>query len=593
MQGQKSRKPNFTGGGWFKWKLKILGLFLVLISFSNLIISNNTFALYTPTLSASVNQANLQINGNQVINSVSQTSELPIQVTVNTNNRTGYTATLNTETDETALVNTTSTSGAKINSIDTNKTFTNFSENTWGFLSSTSGNYQPIPSLSNSINLYSTTAKTSGNENFDFKIGMKLSSNLESGSYTNKLVISIISNQYEKRALMTTGINFNTKLKTFETGGNKIEHIMRSATASSFGVNTVSLEDEANSDYEIKAWYDSVTKTAYYYTEAEKIFLNDDSNAMFYNLVNLTSLDVSSFDTSKVRGMGNMFFGDEKLVSLDLSNFNTQSLINMDKMFYGMSNLTNLNISSFDTSNVTNMNALFYGMANIENIDISNFNTRNITNMSYMFSGMHKLKQLQLPATFDTSNVTDMSFMFANDHRLHALNLSHFNTQNVTNMQQMFFGMYALSSIDLSNFDTKKVTLMDGMFNGCVGLTSINVSNFNTENVENMNGMFAFTDSVEELDLSSFRTPKVKTFRAMFFTLNPNRLKKIYVSSDFDTSAAFAYQNTDTLANIDIFHMRNQLVGGNGTTTANTAVEFRNLLKIDRPGVPGLFTRKP
>lgn len=114
---------------------------MVLISFSNLIFSNNTFALYTPTLSASVNQANLQINGNQVINSVSQTSELPIQVTVNTNNRTGYTATLNTETDETALVNTTSTSGAKINSIDTNKTLTNFSENTWGFLSSTSGNY--------------------------------------------------------------------------------------------------------------------------------------------------------------------------------------------------------------------------------------------------------------------------------------------------------------------------------------------------------------------------------------------------------------------------------------------------------------------
>ena len=566
---------------------------MVLISFSNLVFGHNSFALYTPTLSASVDQANLQVNGNQVINSTDKTTEIPFNFMVNTNNRTGYTVTLSAETENTALTNVNSAVGAKIDSISANLTLNNLPNNTWGFKFGTSTNFTPIPALSTPAQIIQTAGKTNGNESNQLSIGMKLADNLESGNYTNKLVISVISNPYEKRALMTTGINFNTKLKTFETGGNKIEHIMRSATASSFGVNTVSLEDEANSDYEIKAWYDSITKTAYYYTEAEKIFLNDDSNAMFYNLVNLTSLDVSSFDTSKVRGMGNMFFGDEKLVSLDLSNFNTQSLTNMDKMFYGMSNLTNLNISSFDTSNVTNMNALFYGMANIENIDISNFNTRNITNMSYMFSGMHKLKQLQLPATFDTSNVTDMSFMFANDHRLHALNLSHFNTQNVTNMQQMFFGMYALSSIDLSNFDTKKVTLMDGMFNGCVGLTSINVSNFNTENVENMNGMFAFTDSVEELDLSSFRTPKVKTFRAMFFTLNPNRLKKIYVSSDFDTSAAFAYQNTDTLANIDIFHMRNQLVGGNGTTIANTAVEFRNLLKIDRPGVPGLFTRKP
>lgn len=593
MISQKSYIENPHGGGWFSRELKFLGLFLALISFSNIILSSNTFALFVPTLSASVDNSAISVNGNQVINSASQTSELPIQVTVNTNNKTGYTATLNTETNETALVNADSVSGAKIDSIDTNKTLTNFSENSWGFLSPSNENYQPIPSLSNSVNIFSTAAKTSGNESFDFKIGMKLSDNLESGNYINKLILSFVSNPYPMHALMTTGIDFNTKLKTFEMGGNRIEHISRSMTAPGSGINTVSLEDGVNSDYEIKAWYDVATKTVYYYADAEKIILNVDSNAMFHNLVNLTSLDVSSFDTSRVRGMGNMFFGDEKLVSLDLSNFDTRNLTNMDKMFYGMSSLTNLNISSFNTSNVTNMNSLFYGMLNIENINVSNFNTHNVTNMNHMFSGMHNLKQLQLPATFDTSNVTDMSFMFANDHSLHALNLSHFNTQNVTNMQQMFFGMYALSSIDLSNFDTKKVTLMDGMFNGCVGLTSINVSNFNTENVENMNGMFAFTDSVEELDLSSFRTPKVKTFRAMFFTLNPNRLKKIYVSSDFDTSAAFAYQNTDTLANIDIFHMRNQLVGGNGTTIANTAVEFRNLLKIDRPGVPGLFTRKP
>ena len=537
MQSQKSQQRNLTGGGWFKWELKFLVVFLGLISFSNIILSSNTFALFVPTLSASIDQANLQVNGNQVINSTDKTTEIPLNLIVNTNNKTGYTATLNTETDETALVNVGSVSGAKINSIDTNKSLTNFSENSWGFLSPLNGNYQPIPSLSNSVNLFSTAAKTSGNENFDFKIGMKLSSNLESGSYTNKLVVSIISNQYEKRALMTTGINFNTKLKTFETGGNKIEHIMRSATASSFGVNTVSLEDEANSDYEIKAWYDSVTKTAYYYTEAEKIFLNDDSNAMFYNLVNLTSLDVSSFDTSKVRGMGNMFFGDEKLTTLDLSNFDTRILTNMDKMFYGMSNLTNLNISSFDTSNVTNMNALFYGMANIENIDISNFNTRNITNMSYMFSGMHKLKQLQLPATFDTSNVTDMSFMFANDHRLHALNLS--------------------------NFDTREVTAMYAMFYNTPNLTSLDISNFNTEKVTTMGYIFGIAQTLENVD----------------------KLEKIYVNNDFNTS--------NITGSDRMFDFRKKLRGGNGSFLANPSTADLSWLRVDRPGVQGYFTRKP
>ena len=216
MQGQKSRKPNLTGWGWFKWELKFLGIFLAFISFSNLIFSKNTFALYTPTLSASVDNSVISVNGNQVINSASQTSELPIRVTVNTNNKTGYTATLNTETDETALVNVGSVSGAKINSIDTNKSLTNFSENSWGFLSPLNGNYQPIPGLSNSVNLFSIAAKTFGNESFNFKIGMKLSGNLESGNYTNKLVISVISNPYERRAVVKRGVDFSRSIDRME-----------------------------------------------------------------------------------------------------------------------------------------------------------------------------------------------------------------------------------------------------------------------------------------------------------------------------------------------------------------------------------------
>ena len=225
-----------------------------------------------PTLSASVDQANLQVNGNQVINSTDKTTEIPFNFTVNTNNRTGYTATLSSETDNTALINATSTAGVKIDSINANLTLNNLPNNTWGYKFGASSNYAPIPALSTPAQILQTAGKTNGSESNQLSIGMKLADNLESGNYINKLILSFVSNPYQMRAMMTTGIDFNTKLKSFETGGNKIEHIMRSATASSFGANTVSLEDEANSDYEIKAWYDSVTKTAYYYTEAEKIF---------------------------------------------------------------------------------------------------------------------------------------------------------------------------------------------------------------------------------------------------------------------------------------------------------------------------------
>ena len=132
MQGQKSYSFKL-----FLWK----NIFVAGASFvaSFLGLSFNTSeasALFVPTLSASVDQANLQVNGNSVINSTDKTTEIPFNFTVNTNNRTGYTATLSAETDNTALTNTGSAVGAKIDSISANLTLNNLPNNTWGALSS-------------------------------------------------------------------------------------------------------------------------------------------------------------------------------------------------------------------------------------------------------------------------------------------------------------------------------------------------------------------------------------------------------------------------------------------------------------------------
>ena len=524
---------------------------MALISFSfNFIFSDNTSALFVPTLSASVDQASLQVNGNSVINSTDKTAEIPFNFTVNTNNRTGYTATLSSETENTALTNTSSAAGAKIDSISTDLSLNNLPNNTWGYKFSNSSNYAPIPALSAPAQIVQTAGKTNGNESNQLSIGMKLADNLESGNYQNKLILSFITNPYDTHALMTTGIDFNTKIKTFETGGNRIEHISRSTTAPSSGINIVNLEDGVNSDYEIKAWYDAATKTVYYYADTEKIILNEDSNAMFHNLVNLISLDVSSFDASKVKGMGNMFFGDEKLVSLDLSNFDTRNLTNIDKMFYGMSNLTSLNISSFDTSKVTNMNSLFYGMVNIENINVSNFDTRNVTNMNHMFSSMHKLKQLQLPVTFDTANVTDMSFMFAENHKLKTLNLGNLNTSRVTTMEKMFNNMWALENLDVSSFDTSNVTNMRDMFGGVAKVTTLNLNNFNTSKVTDMSNMFNSMLTIESLSLPSFDTRSVTTMNGMFGGMEG--LKNLNISS-FDTSSVQDFRYMFGLGTVPVY----------------------------------------
>ena len=556
--------------------------------------SSQVFALYTPTLSASVDQSNLQVNGNQVINSTNKTTEIPFNFTVNTNNRTGYTATLSTETENTALTNNSSTTGAKINSISSAGLLGDFSNNSWGYKFGSSTNYAPIPALSTPAQILQTTGKTNGNEANQLSIGMKLADNLESGNYKNKLILSFVSNPYQMRAMVTNGPDFNAKLKSLETATNKIEHFKKSALAPVVYMNTVDIQD-ADSDYRIKLWLDPTDKTAYYHAEPEKVYLNTNSSMMFFSgeseqkIKNILELDLSNFDTSKVANMSHMFNGMRNLTTLNLSNFNTSNVTNMGGMFFSMTNLTTLNLSNFDTSKVTDMGSMFYCISNLTTLNLSNFNTSQVTIMGGMFYGMSNLTTLNL-SNFNTSKTTDMRSMFNGMTNLASLDISSFNTKNVENMSGMFSLLRKIEHLDLSHFRTDKVTNMGSMFYQMTALKTINLSNFNTANVTDMSSMFSMDDNLTELDLRSFTTPKVENFGYMFasFTTD-NRLTRIYTSGDWDTSRAIA-AGISAPRNVLIFANRVNLVGNNGWTSATPNNVGLEALRIDRHLAPGYFT---
>ena len=541
-----------------------------------------------------MDQANLQVNGNQVINSTDKTTEIPFNFTVNTNNRTGYTATLSAETENTALMNSSSTTGAKINSVSNILSLNNLPNNSWGYKFGASMNYAPIPALSTPAQILQTTGKTNGNELNQLSIGMKLADNLESGNYQNKLVLSFVSNPYQMRALMTEGTDFNAKLKSLETATNKIEHFKKSALAPVVYMNTVDIQDE-DSDYRIKLWLDPTDKTAYYHAEPEKVYLNTNSSMMFFSgdseqkIKNILELDLSKFDTSRVTNMSHMFNGMRNLTTLNLSNFNTSNVTNMGGMFFNMTNLTAFNFSNFDTSKVTDMGSMFYGMSSLTTLDLFNFNTSQVMIMGGMFFNMANLTTLNL-SNFDTSNVTDMRSMFNGMTNLVSLDISSFNTKNVENMSGMFSLLRKIEHLDLSHFRTDKVTNMGSMFYQMTALKTINLSNFNTANVTDMSSMFSMDDNLTELDLRSFTTPKVENFGYMFasFTTD-NRLTRIYTSGDWDTSRAIA-AGISAPRNVLIFANRVNLVGNNGwTSTAPNNVGLE-ALRIDRHLAPGYFT---
>ncbi|MEY8307861.1 BspA family leucine-rich repeat surface protein, partial [Enterococcus faecium] len=68
-------------------------------------------------------------------------------------------------------------------------------------------------------------------------------------------------------------------------------------------------------------------------------------------------------------------------------------------MFNGATNLSMLDVSSWDTSKVTNMRYMFYGTKNLSMLDVSSWDTSKVTNMRSMFSGT-KLSRLTLGNKF-------------------------------------------------------------------------------------------------------------------------------------------------------------------------------------------------
>ena len=72
----------------------------------------------------------------------------------------------------------------------------------------------------------------------------------------------------------------------------------------------------------------------------------------------------------------------------------------MYSMFTNCSSLTSLDLSSFDTSNVTNIGMMFYNCLSLTSLDLSNFDTSNVTTMSSMFISCSKLKYIRCKQAF-------------------------------------------------------------------------------------------------------------------------------------------------------------------------------------------------
>ncbi|KRM16094.1 hypothetical protein FD31_GL000769 [Companilactobacillus nantensis DSM 16982] len=139
--------------------------------------------------------------------------------------------------------------------------------------------------------------------------------------------------------------------------------------------------------------------------------------SMFSN-TGFTVLDLTNFSTSKVTTMNGMFESTMKLQKI-IGNFDTSNVNNMNALFNqsSISDLSGLNISDWNTSKVTNMGSMFRSTTGIKTLDLSRWNTSNVTTYYLMFNNARALESIDI-SNFDMTNATDVTYIFYSTPKL-------------------------------------------------------------------------------------------------------------------------------------------------------------------------------
>lgn len=234
----------------------------------------------------------------------------------------------------------------------------------------------------------------------------------------------------------------------------------------------------------------------------------DYSNAKFkrtltnaFKLPIIGEIDVSGLDVSDVWDANNAFYTCTASTIKGLNTWDTRNFIALNYCFYGMPNLTALDLSSMDVSKVYNFSGMCSNSPNLSSIDISTWKTYQPIQIQDMFSntGISTFGPIQSTSNtvstykdmFYSSRVLTMVGTFANTPNLKYCNIQYFDVTllNSSGLFKLFYnsGILSLSVAPTSAFSKSSSNIMSiqSMFEGCVALTSL-IFPIRTTNLENM-----------------------------------------------------------------------------------------------------------
>lgn len=239
---------------------------------------------------------------------------------------------------------------------------------------------------------------------------------------------------------------------------------------------------------------------------------------------NLKKLDLSGWDTSKVKSMNGMFsdtFSNEATL-LGVEEFDTSSLEEAVHMFSYTHGLKELNLSGWETPNLTNVDRMF-SVSDFETIDVSNWDMTGVESLHYMFSFSDKIEKLKGLDTWDTSNIKQLDYTFTGLKSVKELDVANWDAGNVETMAGLFSSTYSLKSLNISEWDVSKVEDMESLFywGGAQDLI-FDLSKWDTGRVKNFYRTFKYARFMNVGDLSNWDTSNAETMEEMFYNSNIN-----------------------------------------------------------------------
>ena len=225
----------------------------------------------------------------------------------------------------------------------------------------------------------------------------------------------------------------------------------------------------------------------------------------------------------------------------------TTLVTNMYSLFggYGVNSSFNQDISSWDTSNVINMGELFWGLTQF-NQDIGNWDVSNVTNMSNMFDRAQSFNQDI--GSWDVSSVTNMYIMFY-DAQSFNQDIGSWDTSSATNMSNMFRGARDFNQ-DISSWDTSSVTTMQAMFRNTNAFNQ-DIGNWDVSQVTVMQNMFN-GNTVFNQDLSSWCVTNITSYPTDF---SPNLLstkQPIWGTCNSQATLTLTSSDSDNIITSDV-----------------------------------------